>query len=76
MTTSPPDKGPRIEAIRSVASISATTILVVAGAVVAGATTARLVAPSLHSRYLPWITGRALGMAAYLTLTALVLLGT
>ncbi|HVC71527.1 MAG TPA: hypothetical protein VNC61_14830 [Acidimicrobiales bacterium] len=32
--------------------------------------------PSRHSRMLPWIVGRGLGLAGYLALTALVLLGT
>ena len=36
---------------------------------------ARLFAPTLHSRYFPWLTGRALGIAAYIALTALVILG-
>jgi DMSO/TMAO reductase YedYZ heme-binding membrane subunit len=36
---------------------------------------ARLFAPTLHSRYFPWLTGRALGIAAYIALTALVTLG-
>ena len=36
---------------------------------------ARLFAPTLHSRYFPWLTGRALGIAAYFALTALVILG-
>ena len=42
---------------------------------VAGFGFAKLVAPTVHSRYFPWLTGRALGIAAYLSLTALVLLG-
>jgi hypothetical protein len=36
---------------------------------------ARFFAPTIHSRYFPWLTGRALGIAAYLSLTALVVLG-
>jgi DMSO/TMAO reductase YedYZ heme-binding membrane subunit len=36
---------------------------------------ARLFAPTLHSKYFPWLTGRALGIAAYIALTALVILG-
>jgi DMSO/TMAO reductase YedYZ heme-binding membrane subunit len=36
---------------------------------------ASLFAPTLHSKYFPWITGRALGIAGYLSLTALVALG-
>lgn len=33
---------------------------------------ARLFAPTLHSKYFPWITGRALGIAGYISLTVLV----
>lgn len=33
-------------------------------------------APARHDRMLPWIVGRGLGLAAYLALTALVLVGT
>src|ERR1019366_10119791 len=36
---------------------------------------ARLFAPTLHSRYFPWLTGRALGIAGYIALSALVILG-
>ncbi len=36
---------------------------------------AAAVVPTLHSRYLPWITGRGLGIAAYLCLVGLVALG-
>jgi predicted ferric reductase len=36
---------------------------------------ARLFAPTLHSRYFPWITGRALGIAGFISLSALVALG-
>jgi hypothetical protein len=31
--------------------------------------------PLVHDRYLPWVVGRALGMAAYLAMVALVLAG-
>lgn len=41
----------------------------------AGFEFARLFAPTLHSKYFPWITGRALGIAGYVSLTALVILG-
>lgn len=61
---------------RSTLSLASTTAVAVAAAVAAGAGAARLVAPSIHSRYFPWVTGRALGIASYLSLTALVLLGT
>ncbi len=33
------------------------------------------IAPTLHSRELPWVTARALGIAGYLSLTALVVVG-
>lgn len=36
---------------------------------------ARLFAPTVHSKYFPWITGRALGLAGYLSLCALVIFG-
>ena len=35
-----------------------------------------MVAPSVRNRYFPWITGRALGIGAYPSLCALVILGT
>jgi len=60
---------------RAAISIAATVTAVTSGAIVAGALVARAAAPTLHSRYFPWITGRALGIASYLSLTALVLLG-
>jgi hypothetical protein len=66
----------RAERLRSAASLATTTLVVVAVAVAAGVVAARLVAPTIHGRYFLWVSGRALGLAAYLTLTALVLLGT
>jgi DMSO/TMAO reductase YedYZ heme-binding membrane subunit len=59
---------------------SATTWLVTALAAIvvplaAGFGFARLFAPTVHSKYFPWITGRALGIAGYVSLTALVVLG-
>ncbi len=36
---------------------------------------AAAVTPTLHSRYLPWITGRSLGIASYGALAGLVALG-
>lgn len=36
---------------------------------------AAAVAPTLHSRYLPWITGRSLGIASFGALAGLVALG-
>ncbi len=41
----------------------------------AGFAFAYLFAPTLHSKYFPWITGRALGIAGYLSLTLLVAMG-
>lgn len=48
-----------------------------AGGLLAGSAVvfAASLAPSLHSRYLPWITGRSLGIASYACLWALVGLG-
>ncbi|HEY5112029.1 MAG TPA: hypothetical protein VII67_06845 [Acidimicrobiales bacterium] len=43
--------------------------------IAAGFGFARLFAPTLHSRYFPWITGRALGIAGFISLGALVALG-
>jgi hypothetical protein len=43
--------------------------------IAAGFGFARLFAPTLHSRYFPWITGRALGIAGFISLSALVALG-
>jgi DMSO/TMAO reductase YedYZ heme-binding membrane subunit len=59
---------------------SATTWLVTALAAIvlplaAGFGFARLFAPTVHSKYFPWITGRALGIAGFVSLTALVVLG-
>ncbi len=42
----------------------------------AGYLFAGAIAPSVTSRDFPWVTARALGIAAYLSLTALVLVGT
>lgn len=66
----------RVERTRSVFSRVVTAVAVIAGAVAAGTFAARLVGPSVHGRYFPWVIGRALGISAYLSLTALVMLGT
>ncbi len=50
-------------------------IVVLAGALVAGHFLAELSAPALHSKMLPWILSRGLGLAALLSLTALTGLG-
>ncbi|HUY30292.1 MAG TPA: hypothetical protein VMV02_04785 [Acidimicrobiales bacterium] len=67
---------PGLHRARSVLSLLVTAGAVSALAVGAGAVAARAFAPTLHSRYFPWITGRALGVASYFALTGLVLLGT
>jgi hypothetical protein len=63
------------ERARTLLAWALTSAAVLALPLAAGFGFARLFAPTLHSRYFPWLTGRALGIAAYLALTALVLLG-
>ncbi|NNN10199.1 MAG: hypothetical protein HKL85_13535 [Acidimicrobiaceae bacterium] len=63
------------ERTRNVVAWVLTALAAVALPLAAGFGFARLFAPTLHSRYFPWLTGRALGIAAYLALTALVVLG-
>ncbi len=65
----------RGERARAVGAWILTGVAAVALPLAAGFGFARLFAPTLHSRYFPWLTGRALGIAAYLALTALVMLG-
>jgi len=59
---------------------ASTTLLAVACvlglSVLAGDAVANWTAPLVHNRMLPWILGRSLGVASYLTLTALVVIGT
>lgn len=62
--------------IRSAISLGLTGLLVSAASVAAGSAAARLVGPSIRNRYFPWITGRSLGIGAYLALCSLVILGT
>jgi hypothetical protein len=54
-------------------------VLLVVGVLVVSSVAGRLVGPPadalLHNRMLPWILGRSLGIAAYLALTATVVLG-
>ena len=52
-----------------------TAVVVLATACLAGYGAARLATPVVHSRYFPWIVGRALGLAAYCCLFVLVALG-
>jgi DMSO/TMAO reductase YedYZ heme-binding membrane subunit len=65
----------RVQGSRHLATHAAGTIIAIAASVGAGVVFALTVAPSLSSRYFPWLTGRALGIAAYLMLFALVALG-
>lgn len=58
-------------ATRLAALVGGAALLAGGGAVFASA-----IAPSLQSRYFPWITGRALGVASFVCLWALVALGT
>jgi DMSO/TMAO reductase YedYZ heme-binding membrane subunit len=60
---------------RAIVAWTLTGLAAVVLPLAAGFGFARLFAPTLHSRYFPWLTGRALGIAAYLALTALVVLG-
>ena len=64
---------------RSIAWASSTLLVVgcVLGvSLVAGNAVAAWTAPLVHNRMLPWILGRSLGVASYLALTALVVIGT
>ncbi|HVA52185.1 MAG TPA: hypothetical protein VNF05_01595 [Acidimicrobiales bacterium] len=61
--------------VRGAASWLVTAFATLITPIAAGFGFARLFAPTLHSRYFPWITGRALGIAAFLSLSALVALG-
>lgn len=53
----------------------ATALVAIALPLAASFAAARLFGPTLQSKYFPWVTGRALGIAGYLALTALVALG-
>ncbi len=68
-------KSKTTERLHNTVSLGLTTVAVVGVAVLVGSLAARLVGPSLHGRYFLWVTGRALGLASYVSLTALVLLG-
>lgn len=65
----------RGERARAALAWALTALAALALPLAAGFGFARLFAPTLHSRYFPWVTGRALGIAAYLALSALVMLG-
>lgn len=64
-----------VERARVVLAWTMTALAAVALPLSAGYLFARLFTPTLQSRYFPWLTGRALGIAAYIALSALVLLG-
>src|SRR5665647_2884238 len=66
---------PRSERLRDAASWLVTALAALVLPLAAGFGFARLFAPTLHSRYFPWITGRALGIAGFVSLSALVALG-
>jgi len=53
----------------------ATALLVLVTTCVGGYGAATLATPVVHNRYFPWIVGRSLGLAAYLSMTLLMLLG-
>jgi DMSO/TMAO reductase YedYZ heme-binding membrane subunit len=65
----------RLDTARVLAATAATVVLAVGAACAAGYLVVSAAAPTTHSRYVLWITGRALGLAAYLALWALVLFG-
>lgn len=61
--------------VRGVVSSWGTATFALACSVVAGFVFARLGAPTVHNRYFPWIAGRTLGLAAYVALWVMVVLG-
>jgi len=63
--------GPTVSALRSLFTLCA----VMASSMLAGTLLAERSASLLHNRMLPWILGRGLGIACYMALTALVVLG-
>lgn len=66
---------PHTDRSRDVGSWLVTALAAITLPLAAGFAFARLFAPTLHSRYFPWITGRALGIAGLVSLSALVALG-
>ncbi|MEO9180910.1 MAG: hypothetical protein ABI298_04580 [Acidimicrobiales bacterium] len=60
---------------RSAVSFAITAVVSVVVALVVGTVSAHLVAPSVHSHYFLWISGRALGLSAFTALWLLVLVG-
>lgn len=66
---------PSSDQLRGATSWLVTAFAALVMPIAAGFGFARLFAPTLHSRYFPWITGRALGIAGFISLSALVALG-
>jgi DMSO/TMAO reductase YedYZ heme-binding membrane subunit len=66
---------PRSERLHDAVSWLVTALAALVLPLGAGFGFARLFAPTLHSRYFPWITGRALGIAGFVSLSTLVALG-
>ena len=66
---------PSFERLHGVTAWLFTALAAVVVPVAAGFGFALMFAPTLHSKYFPWITGRALGIAGYLSLCALVAMG-
>jgi len=62
--------------LSSVADRRSFPVFVALAAAVAAALLVTLAAPALHDRMMPWILGRGLGLAAYLDLVALAVVGT
>lgn len=54
----------------------ASAVVAALGGAVTAALLVTLVEPALHDRMMPWILGRGLGLAAYLDIVALALVGT
>ena len=65
----------RTERLRDAGSWLVTALAAIVLPLASGFAFARLFAPTLDSRYFPWITGRALGIAGFVSLSALVALG-
>jgi len=65
----------KAERVGTAANSTLVAVLALVLPLAAGALLASVLAATLHSKNFPWITSRALGIAAYLSLTGLVALG-
>lgn len=65
----------RLERLRAVLSRLLATSIAFILPLIGGFAFTWAFSPSIHSKNFPWITGRALGIAGYLSLTALVAVG-